>query len=108
MMTRRNMLLAGQRWRSRFADLTRWRQTARWRRCVPFTMRCLPTPECEVFIASLGGAMTRVAPDAMAWSNRDAHFVMNAHTRWRDPAEDTACIAWARQLLRRHRALRDG
>jgi len=58
----------------------------------------LPSPECEVFIAHVGGAMGRVAPDAMAWSNREAHFVMNAHTRWRDPAEDAACIAWARQL----------
>jgi FAD/FMN-containing dehydrogenase len=43
--------------------------------------------------------MGRVAPDAMAWSNREAHFVMNAHTRWRDPAEDATCIAWARQLF---------
>ena len=58
----------------------------------------LPSPECEVFIAHVGGAMGRVAPDAMAWSNREAHFVMNAHTRWRDPAEDARCIAWARQL----------
>jgi FAD/FMN-containing dehydrogenase len=58
----------------------------------------LPSPECEVFIAHVGGAMGRVAPDAMAWSNREAHFVMNAHTRWRDPAEDAVCIAWARGL----------
>jgi FAD/FMN-containing dehydrogenase len=59
----------------------------------------LPSPECEVFIAHVGGAMGRVAPDAMAWSNREPHFVMNAHTRWRDPAQDAACIAWARQLF---------
>ncbi len=58
----------------------------------------LPTPECEVFIAHVGGAMARIAPDATAWSNRSAHFVMNAHTRWRDPADDAACIAWARAL----------
>jgi FAD/FMN-containing dehydrogenase len=59
----------------------------------------LPSPECEVFIAHVGGAMGRVAPDAMAWSNREAHFVMNAHTRWRDPAQDDVCIGWARQLF---------
>lgn len=59
----------------------------------------LPGPECEVFIAHVGGAMGRVAPDAMAWSNREAHFIMNAHTRWRDPAQDARCIAWARQLF---------
>jgi FAD/FMN-containing dehydrogenase len=62
-------------------------------------VRTLPSPECEVFIAHVGGAMARVAVDATAWPNRDAHFVMNAHTRWRDEAQDTACIAWARRLF---------
>ncbi|HEY6254600.1 MAG TPA: FAD-binding oxidoreductase [Xanthobacteraceae bacterium] len=62
-------------------------------------VRTLPSPECEVFIAHVGGAMARVAPDATAWPNRDAHFVMNVHTRWRDQAQDSACIAWARQLF---------
>ena len=61
-------------------------------------VREMPSPECEVFIASLGGAMTRVSPDATAWRNREPHFTMNAHTRWRDKAQDQACIAWARQL----------
>jgi len=62
-------------------------------------VRALPSPECEVFIAHVGGAMARVAPNATAWSNRNAHFIMNAHTRWRDKAEDAACVAWARQLF---------
>ncbi len=64
-------------------------------------VECLPSPECEVFIAHVGGAMGRVAPDAMAWSNREAHFVMNAHTRWRDPAQDDGCIAWAQRFSTR-------
>ncbi len=60
--------------------------------------RNLPSPECEIFIAHVGGAMARVPADATAWSNRDAHFIMNAHGRWRDKQQDSACIAWARQL----------
>ncbi len=60
--------------------------------------RNLPSPECEIFIAHIGGAMARVPADATAWSNRDAHFIMNAHGRWRDKQQDSACIAWARQL----------
>jgi FAD/FMN-containing dehydrogenase len=60
--------------------------------------RKLPSPECEIFIAHVGGAMGRVSADATAWSNRNAHFVMNAHGRWRDKQQDSACIAWARQL----------
>jgi len=59
----------------------------------------LPSPECEVFIAHVGGAMARIAPDATAWSNRNAHFIMNVHTRWRDRAQDSACVAWARRLF---------
>jgi FAD/FMN-containing dehydrogenase len=59
----------------------------------------LPSPECEVFVAHVGGAMARIASDATAWSNRDAHFIMNVHTRWRDRAQDSACVAWARRLF---------
>ncbi len=59
----------------------------------------LPSPECEVFIGHVGGAMTRVPPNATAWPNRDAHFIMNVHTRWRDKADDSACVAWARRFF---------
>jgi FAD/FMN-containing dehydrogenase len=62
-------------------------------------VRTLPSPECEVFIAHVGGTMARVAANATAWPNRDAHFVMNAHARWRDKAEDSACVSWARRLF---------
>jgi FAD/FMN-containing dehydrogenase len=61
-------------------------------------VHALPSPECEVFIAHVGGAMARIASDATAWPNRQAHFVMNAHGRWRDQDQDTRCIAWARKL----------
>src|SRR6476659_1289652 len=62
-------------------------------------VRTLPSPECEVFIAHVGGALARVAADATAWPNRAAHFIMNVHTRWPDRAQDPACVAWARQLF---------
>jgi FAD/FMN-containing dehydrogenase len=62
-------------------------------------VRTLPSPECEVFIAHVGGAMARVPANATAWPNRNAHFIMNVHTRWRDKAQDSACVAWARQLF---------
>src|SRR5215831_5354560 len=68
-------------------------------RAIVGAVRALPSPECEVFIAHVGGAMARVAANATAWPNRDAHFIMNAHSRWRDQAQDRACVAWARQLF---------
>jgi FAD/FMN-containing dehydrogenase len=59
----------------------------------------LPTPECEIFLGQLGGAAARVAPGAMAFSRRDAEFVLNVHTRWRESADDARCIAWARSFF---------
>jgi FAD/FMN-containing dehydrogenase len=59
----------------------------------------LPSPECEVLIAQLGGAMSRVHVEATAYPHRDAQFLMNIHTRWRDPSHDAECIAWGRSLF---------
>lgn len=61
----------------------------------------LPTDECEIFIAQLGGATARVDPAATAFAQRDARYLMNVHTRWHDPADDMRCIAWARELFDR-------
>ena len=61
----------------------------------------LPTEECEVFIAHVGGAMTRVPAAATAWPNRAPHFVVNVHTRWRDAKDDERCRGWARKLHER-------
>ena len=59
----------------------------------------LPTAECEIFIGQLGGTTSRVAVDATAYPHRNANFVMNVHTRWREPADERRSIEWARQLF---------
>ena len=61
--------------------------------------KALPSPECELFIAHMGGAMSRVPVDATAFPQRSAHYIMNVHARWRDAGEDSACIDWARGLF---------
>ena len=43
--------------------------------------------------------MNRVSAGATAYPHRDVQFVINVHTRWRDPAQDAACIGWARALF---------
>jgi FAD/FMN-containing dehydrogenase len=68
----------------------------------------LPDPECEIFIGHLGGAMKRVPVSATAFPQRNSHFVMNVHARWRDPAMDGACIGWARGLFEAARPLSAG
>jgi len=59
----------------------------------------LPTDECEAFIGQLGGATNRVGAADTAYPHRDAEFVVNVHTRWREAADDQKCIAWARGLF---------
>jgi FAD/FMN-containing dehydrogenase len=61
-------------------------------------VRTLPSPQCEIFIASLGGAVNRVPIEATAYPHRDVNFVINVHARWSSPSDDTRCIGWAREL----------
>jgi FAD/FMN-containing dehydrogenase len=61
--------------------------------------RSLPTEECEIAVPHLGGAINRMPHDATAYPHRDVEFVMNVHTRWRNPEQDAACIAWARRIF---------
>jgi FAD/FMN-containing dehydrogenase len=61
-------------------------------------VRTMPDPQCEVFIAHMGGATNRVPADATAYPHRDAEYIMNVHGRWDDPAADEQCIAWCREL----------
>jgi hypothetical protein len=41
----------------------------------------LPSPQCEIFIGTIGGQTARVAPEAIAYSSRDANYVMNIDLR---------------------------
>jgi len=61
--------------------------------------RKLPSPECEIAFAQLGGAINRVKAGATAYPHRDLQYVVNIHTRWAKAADDQACIAWARGLF---------
>lgn len=59
----------------------------------------LPSPQCEIFLGQVGGAMKRVPSDATAYAGRQAEFVMNVHTRWDEPGQDNECVAWARAVF---------
>jgi FAD/FMN-containing dehydrogenase len=59
----------------------------------------LPSPHCEIFIAQMGGATNRVAPDSTAYRHRDTEFIINVHGRWEDSTEDDRCVSWCRELF---------
>ena len=68
----------------------------------------LPTDECEIFTAQLGGAAGRVSEDAMAYPHRSTQFTMNIHGRWQTPGDDKKVTAWVRDLYERSAPLSTG
>src|SRR5262249_24293358 len=58
-----------------------------------------PRPGGAIAVAPVRGAITRVPAEATAYPHRNVQFVLNEHTRWRDPAQDKECTAWARKLF---------
>ena len=60
--------------------------------------KTIPTPETEIAIPHLGGAMNERPVDATAYPHRNFEFTMVLHTQWTDPVQDEECIAWAREM----------
>ncbi|MGB7270235.1 MAG: FAD-binding oxidoreductase [Albidovulum sp.] len=57
----------------------------------------LPTPESELLICQLGGAIKDVPPEATAFPHRHVTFISTPGVRWRDPGNDARMIAWLKQ-----------
>ncbi|MFC2084191.1 FAD-binding oxidoreductase [Bacteroidota bacterium] len=68
----------------------------------------LPSPHCEVFIAHLEGAQSRVPESETAYAFRKSPFVINMHTRWDDESDDEKCIQWARNFFESTKQYADG
>jgi FAD/FMN-containing dehydrogenase len=60
----------------------------------------LPSPHCEIFLGHLEGVANEVPATAMAYSARDAKFVINVHGRWDDASQDEKGIAWSRAFFK--------
>jgi FAD/FMN-containing dehydrogenase len=58
-----------------------------------------PSSRSSVDLVVLGGAISRVAPDATAFATRDAPYVLAIEANWEDPADDAANVAWARAVF---------
>lgn len=68
----------------------------------------MPTPQSNVAIYTLGGAINRVASDATAYPHRDAPFAVHISGHWLDEANDDTCVAWTRELHETLRAFGTG
>ncbi|MEL7526254.1 MAG: FAD-binding oxidoreductase [Pseudomonadota bacterium] len=58
----------------------------------------LPTPESELLICLLGGAVADVSDDATAFPHRRIPFMTTPGVRWRDKTDDARLIAWLKQV----------
>ncbi|MFC6673235.1 BBE domain-containing protein [Marinobacterium aestuariivivens] len=59
----------------------------------------LPSDQCELLIAQMGGVTNLRAPDATAYPHRDVEFIVNIHGRWDNAGDDQSCIGWSRRLF---------
>jgi FAD/FMN-containing dehydrogenase len=56
-----------------------------------------PSPMCQVLFEHFHGAATRVTPSQTAYAMREPGFNMLYLSQWMNPADDEACIGWARK-----------
>jgi len=59
----------------------------------------IPSPFTQVELAYLGGAAARVGPEETAFGDRSSPFVVNILANWSDDSEDSANVAWVRNLF---------
>jgi FAD/FMN-containing dehydrogenase len=57
----------------------------------------VPTVNSTMHLYSINGAVSRVAPDATAFSYRDATFASVIAGAWPDPADNEANVEWVRE-----------
>ena len=67
-------------------------------RTVEWTRR-RPSPLSTVDLWHLGGAMNRVAPEATAYGDRRAPFLLGVEANWTDPRDDEANLRWTRGCI---------
>jgi FAD/FMN-containing dehydrogenase len=57
----------------------------------------LPTPQSDILIHQLGGAINDLAPDAISYPHRNIEFIATPGGRWEDRTKGEAYIAWVRE-----------
>jgi len=61
------------------------------------SLEAAPTPDCEIYVLQLGGAVADVPDADTAYTGRDANFYWIVEPVWDDPADDARCMAWGRE-----------
>ena len=67
-----------------------------------------PSSRSNVDVWYLGGAYSRVAPDATAFGRRDAEVMIGVEANWTDPSLSDANVRWARDVISHLRPFSSG
>jgi len=59
----------------------------------------MTSKESVIGMLSLGGEISRRPADSSPYPHRNATWVLNIQSRWREPSEDDQHIAWARETF---------
>jgi len=63
----------------------------------------IPSLETQIELAYLGGAAAQIAPNATAFGDRSAPFIMNLLANWSEASADADNISWIRGLFHKLR-----
>jgi FAD/FMN-containing dehydrogenase len=66
------------------------------------------SPQSDIKLGLMGGAVSRVPENSMAYGHRSAQFLLNINTRWTDGSAAERHITWTRSLWTDLHRLADG
>ena len=64
--------------------------------CMSASIASSPTPDSELYVIQLGGAIADIAEGTTAYNGRAASYYWIADSIWDDKIDDKRCIAWSR------------
>lgn len=74
-------------------------------RCLVESTASSPTPDCELYVLQLGGAVSDVSEDATAYTGRKASYYWIVEPVWDHATDDARCFAWGRLVGRQMETL---
>ena len=71
-------------------------------------VQALPGEYSQIFMETLGGAVSRVGVEETAFANRHARYNLGISAGWSDPAQDDTIVSAARAVFERLKTFSDG
>ncbi len=66
--------------------------------CMTAAVRSSPSPDSEIYVLQLGGAISDISEGATAYTGRAAQYYWIVQPIWDDPKLDSVCLTWGRSI----------